>query len=214
LQNQLLRLQLNPGRVRATAKPGLQDPPLSNLAATDFMADTARLSASRASSVDDDRPIDESERSIPFVMHEILNLVDGAAKKRARAYGLTIEGVRVLFRLMSRDSASVKELARLTGAEISTLSRLLDRMGDKGLIRRQRDSEDARSVKVSLTAKGRKLALQNQPVFYKDYERILLDGFASRDAQQFRDTLVRMLRNLRDHDLNRIDPPQRAAANR
>jgi DNA-binding MarR family transcriptional regulator len=178
------------------------------------MAVSARIAASRASSVDEDQPIDESERSIPFVMHEILNLVDGAAKKRARAYGLTIEGVRVLFRLMSRDSASVKELARLTGAEISTLSRLLDRMGDKGLIRRQRDSEDARSVQVSLTAKGRKLALQNQPVFYKDYERILLDGFATRDAQQFRDALVRMLRNLRDHDLTQLDPPQHAAAGR
>jgi DNA-binding MarR family transcriptional regulator len=178
------------------------------------MADTARLSVSHASSAEDERPIDESERSIPFVMHEILNLVDGAAKKRARAYGLTIEGVRVLFRLMSRDSASVKELARLTGAEISTLSRLLDRMGDKGLIRRQRDADDARSVQVSLTAKGRKLALQNQPVFYKDYERILLAGFGGRDAQQFRYALVRMLRNLRAHDLTQLDPPQRAAAGR
>ncbi|HEY4135326.1 MAG TPA: MarR family winged helix-turn-helix transcriptional regulator [Alphaproteobacteria bacterium] len=185
------------------------------------MADSARLSASRSASsraaaarAEEGRPIDESERSIPFVMHEILNLVDSSVKKHARAYGLTIEGVRVLFRLLPRDSATVKDLARLTGAEISTLSRLLDRMGEKGLIRRQRDADDARSVQVSLTAKGRKLALQNRPVFYKDYERILLAGFAGRDAQQFRDALVRMLRNLRDHDLTQLDPPQRAAAGR
>lgn len=158
--------------------------------------------------------IDESERSIPFVMHEILNLVDSSAKKRARAYGLTIEGVRVLFRLLTKDSRTVNELARLTGVETSTLSRLLDRMGDKGLIRRQRNVEDGRSVQVSLTAKGRKLALQHRPVYYKDYERILLAGFGERDAQQFRDALVRMLRNLRETDLTDLDPPQRAAAGR
>ena len=173
------------------------------------MADPARLATSN-----DDAPIDESERTIPFVMHELLNLVDGSVKKRAKAYGLTLEGVRVLFRLLPRESASVKELARLTGAEISTLSRLLDRMGDKGLIRRQRDADDARSVQVSLTAKGRKLALQNRPIYYKDYERVLFAGFAARDAQQFRDALVRMLRNLRDADLTELDPPQRAAASR
>lgn len=171
------------------------------------MAASARLASSN-----DDAPIDESERTIPFVMHELLNLVDGSVKKRAKAYGLTLEGVRVLFRLLPRESASVKELARLTGAEISTLSRLLDRMGDKGLIRRQRDADDARSVQVSLTAKGRKLALQNRPIYYKDYERVLFAGFAAQDTQQFRDALMRMLRNLRDADLSELDPPQRAAA--
>lgn len=174
------------------------------------MADTARL----ASIHDDAAPIDESERTIPFVMHEILNLVDGSVKKRAKAYGLTLEGVRVLFRLLPRESATVKELARLTGAEISTLSRLLDRMGEKGLIRRQRDASDARSVQVSITAKGRKLALQNRPIYYKDYERVLLAGIPARDAQLFRDALVRMLRNLRDADLTDLDPPQHAAAGR
>jgi len=173
------------------------------------MAETARI----ASNIDA-APIDESERTIPFVMHEILNLVDGSVKKRAKAYGLTLDGVRVLFRLLPRESASVKDLARLTGAEISTLSRLLDRMGEKGLIRRQRDSEDARSVQVSLTPKGRKLALQNRPIYYKDYERVLLAGMSARDSLQFRDALLRMLRNLRDHDLTDLDPPQHVAASR
>ncbi len=154
--------------------------------------------------------MDESERSIPFLMHLIVSQVENSVNKRSRAYGLRIEGVRVLFRLLAKDHLTVNELARLTGIETSTLSRLLDRMSAKGLLKRTRDAVDKRSVLVSLTVKGRKLARQHRPVYYKDYERILLDGFGDERAATFRKELVRMVQNLRDADIDQIKP---AAAN-
>ena len=138
------------------------------------------------------------ERSLPFLMHLIVSEVETEVNKHARAYGLKIEGVRVLFRLLAKDHLSVNELARLTGIETSTLSRLLDRMSAKGLLRRSRDTNDKRSVLVSLTAKGRKLALQHRPVYYKDYDRLLLSGFNAEEGASFRKALLRMLDNLRD----------------
>lgn len=142
------------------------------------------------------------ERSLPFLMHLIVSEVETEVNKHARAYGLKIEGVRVLFRLLAKDNLSVNELARLTGIETSTLSRLLDRMSAKGLLRRTRDANDKRSVLVSLTAKGRKLAQQHRPVYYKDYDRVLLSGFSAEEGAAFRKALLRMIDNLRDIEVD------------
>ncbi|MFM2130662.1 MAG: hypothetical protein RL477_2208, partial [Pseudomonadota bacterium] len=125
---------------------------------------------------------DVEDRSIPFLMHLITGRVEDLVNRWARPLGLRIEGVRVLFRLLAGDR-SVNELARLTGVEISTLSRLLARMEVQGLIARRRDAADGRSVSVSLTDKGRKLALQHQPVYFKDYETILMKGFSPEEAR-------------------------------
>lgn len=138
---------------------------------------------------------DVEDRSIPFLMHQIMGQVEARVNRWARPLGLKIEGVRVLFRLLAGDR-TVNELARLTGAELSTLSRLLGRMSDMGLIVRRRDPADARSVNVSLTPRGRKLALQHQPVYFKDYETILMQGFSAEEARQLRELLIRMLDNL------------------
>lgn len=138
---------------------------------------------------------DTEDRSIPFLMHQIMGQVEARVNRWARPLGLKIEGVRVLFRLLAGDR-TVNELARLTGAEISTLSRLLSRMSDMGLVVRRRDTGDGRAVIVSLTPKGRKLALQHQPVYFKDYETILMRNFSDDEAQTLRALLIRMLDNL------------------
>ncbi len=138
---------------------------------------------------------DIEDRSIPFLMHLITGQVEELVNKWARPLGLRIEGVRVLFRLLAGDR-TVNEVARLTGVELSTLSRLLTRMEGMGLIARRRDAADGRSVIISLTAKGRKLALQHQPVYFKDYETILMKGFSPEEARHVRDLIVRMLDNL------------------
>lgn len=138
---------------------------------------------------------DIEDRSIPFLMHLITGQVEELVNQWARPLGLRIEGVRVLFRLISADR-TVNELARLTGVELSTLSRLLARMDGMGLISRRRDTADGRSVIVSLTDKGRQLALKHQPVYFKDYEAILMKGFSPDEARGFRELVVRMLDNL------------------
>ncbi len=135
------------------------------------------------------------DRSTPYLMHQVVGRVESLVNKWARPLGLKIEGVRVLFRLLGGDR-TVNELARLTGVELSTLSRLLGRMADMGLLTRRRDDADARSVIVSLTDQGRKTALEHQPVYFKDYEDVLFNGFSKQEAAAFHDQLIRMIANL------------------
>lgn len=154
------------------------------------------------------------DRSIPFLMHQIVGQVETLVNMWARPLGLKIEGVRVLFRLLSGDR-TVNELARLTGVEVSTLSRLLGRMGGMGLIERRRDAADGRAVIVSLTDKGRRMALEHRPVYFRDYEEVLLAGFSPDDARKFRRALLAMIENLQaageDQDPGRAARPARAA---
>lgn len=153
---------------------------------------------------------DRGDRSIPFLMHLIVGRVESLVNEWARPLGLKIEGVRVLFRLLDSDR-TVNELARLTGVELSTLSRLLTRMESAGMIARRRDAADGRSVIVSLTDKGRALALRHQPVYFKDYETILMNGFSAAEASQFRALVMRMLDNL---EQSGADPQQALATTR
>ncbi|MEE8223539.1 MAG: MarR family winged helix-turn-helix transcriptional regulator [Alphaproteobacteria bacterium] len=139
------------------------------------------------------------DRSIPFLMHQVVGRVEALVNKWARPLGLKIEGVRVLFRLLGGDR-TVNQLARLTGVEISTLSRLLGRMSAMGLLTRRRDAADARSVIVSLTDTGRKMALEHQPVYFKDYEEVLFGGISDQQAAMFRELLVDMIANLEAAD--------------
>jgi MarR family transcriptional regulator, organic hydroperoxide resistance regulator len=134
--------------------------------------------------------------SVPFLMHQIASQVMASVNRHARAYGLKFEGVRALYRLMQKDGRPVGELARLTGIELSTLSRVVSRMEARGLVRRVRNEKDAREVIVFITPKGRALAQQERPVYFRDYEKILLAGMSPRENEALRESLGRMLENL------------------
>ena len=144
-----------------------------------------------------------TEWSIPFLMHQIASQVMTSVNRHARTYGLKFEGVRVLYRLMAKDGRAIGDLARLTGIELSTLSRVVSRMEARGLVRRVRGAEDGREVIVFLTPKGRALAQKERPVYFRDYEKILLAGLGPRETDALRDALGLMLENM-----NRLAQPE------
>jgi MarR family transcriptional regulator, organic hydroperoxide resistance regulator len=154
-----------------------------------------------------------TEWSVPFLMHQIASQVMASVNRHARTYGLKFEGVRVLYRLMAKDGRAIGDLARLTGIELSTLSRVVSRMEARGLVRRVRGAKDAREVMVFLTPKGRALAQKERPVYFRDYEKVLLAGMNPRETEALREALGRMLENMN----HRAEPesstrePQRAA---
>ncbi|UZD90800.1 MarR family winged helix-turn-helix transcriptional regulator [Cognatishimia activa] len=71
--------------------------------------------------------------------------------------GLTYPQYLVLVSLWQSDSKSVKALAQELSLESNTLTPLLKRVESAGLIVRQRNPEDERSVIVSLTEQGKAL---------------------------------------------------------
>ena len=68
--------------------------------------------------------------------------------------GVGVQDWRVLIVLYQRGEQAVGSLSKLTSINMSTLSRLISRMADRGLVERCRGYDDARSVTVKLTETG------------------------------------------------------------
>jgi DNA-binding MarR family transcriptional regulator len=77
----------------------------------------------------------------------------------AAAHDLSLTQLRALAILRDR-TLKMAELATFLGLDRSSVSGLIDRAARRGLVRRDSSSDDGRSVRVSLTPEGRRLARQ------------------------------------------------------
>ena len=71
--------------------------------------------------------------------------------------GLTYPQSRVMLVLWETDGVTVKELGERLFLDSGTLTPLLKRLEAQGMVKRERSTEDARSVHVHLTTQGRAL---------------------------------------------------------
>ena len=74
----------------------------------------------------------------------------------AAEYDLSLTQLRVLGILRDREP-TMADLASFTGLERSTMSGLIDRAAQRGLVTRTADPRDGRSVRVTLTDSARSL---------------------------------------------------------
>ena len=81
-----------------------------------------------------------------------------------RSFGLTPPQFDLIVTLGNQPPMTCKELGEKTLITKGTLTGVLDRLEEKGLINRYINSEDARSQKVSLTEAGNNLFKQIFPV--------------------------------------------------
>lgn len=96
-----------------------------------------------------------------FALYAATNAITRAYRAPLLAIGLTYPQYLVMLVLWeSPGTHSVKGLADRLDLDSSTLTPLLKRLADAGLVQRQRDSHDERVVRIGLTAQG--AALQEQ----------------------------------------------------
>jgi DNA-binding MarR family transcriptional regulator len=84
--------------------------------------------------------------------------------RRIEPYGVTLPMYRVLAALWESGDQRLSDLATVTTAEISTLSRLIGEMKRKGLVTRSRLEDNGRTVAINLTAKGKTLVEELIPI--------------------------------------------------
>lgn len=105
---------------------------------------------------------------------------------------------RILFVLWQRDGVPMSELSRQTGLATTSLTSMIDRMEESGLVRRERTTADRRKVLVCLTEEARGLE--------RDYDEvsdamnaIFYEGFSEAEAEQLDAYLNRVLANIEAH---------------
>ncbi|MDX6241540.1 MAG: hypothetical protein QOG10_6364 [Kribbellaceae bacterium] len=84
-------------------------------------------------------------------------LVNAVYAESGREYGLTPQQGQLLCVLMAQPYG-MSDLGGVLGLAKSSLTGLVDRCAQRGLVRREPDPQDARAVRVALTAEGSELA--------------------------------------------------------
>jgi len=92
-----------------------------------------------------------------FDLYSLSRTVTGLYRPVLEPHGLTYPQFLVLVVLIRSGPSSIGDIGRATRLDHGTLTPLLRRMADRGLLRLERSPDDARSVTASLTAEGEAL---------------------------------------------------------
>ena len=90
-------------------------------------------------------------------IRQIVHALRESSRWAEKHVGLTGAQLFVLQKLAESPAASVNELAGRTHTHQSSVSTVVTRLVDRGFVRRTRSGTDARSVELSLTARGQRL---------------------------------------------------------
>ena len=106
---------------------------------------------------------------------------------------------RILYVLWQNEDISISSLSAKTSLANTTLTSMLDRMENSGLIVRKPDPADRRSRLIALTEKARALRQEYEQVSERMNERYYI-GFSDSEICQFEAYLQRVLANLEKED--------------
>jgi DNA-binding MarR family transcriptional regulator len=87
-------------------------------------------------------------------LRQIIRATDLHSRYLAKEFGLTGPQLLILIKLSQSNPISVGEIAKIVSLSQATVTDILDRLALKGLIRRERSSEDKRRMTVRLTEQG------------------------------------------------------------
>lgn len=113
---------------------------------------------------------------------------------RLKDSGLTIGQPKVLDYLKDHDGAGQKDIARGCHIEPGTLTTLLNRMEDTGLVERRMLNGNRRSLYVFLTDKGKnRLALVTET--FSEMEEKAFRGISESEREAFMNVFLRIYEN-------------------
>mgnify|MGYP000772072203 CR=1 FL=1 len=122
-------------------------------------------------------------------------LIQKRLLERVKASGLTLGQPKVLDYLKNHDGASQKEIAAGCFIEAGSLTSILNRMEEKGLIERRMLNGNRRTFHIFMTESGKK----NQKLVEETFEKIeetALNNVSEEEQKVFMEIFLRIYRNL------------------
>jgi DNA-binding MarR family transcriptional regulator len=136
----------------------------------------------------------DSPRNVPRLLTRVRIAVLDALDRELAPFDISAAQLIILALLANGEATSAAGLCKGISYDPGAMTRMLDRLEQKGLIRRKPDPDDRRTTKLELTAEGRalypKLAETKNAV-----QRQFLRGFDEADL----DTLVGLLNRMYDN---------------
>ncbi len=103
------------------------------------------------------READSAVDAMQGQLWRLLRVLEHIDQEFLSRYGVTTSQGEALLAFSDESRASMNELSRTLGLANSTMTRMVENLVGRGLVRRAEDDQDRRIVRVALTAEGRKL---------------------------------------------------------
>ena len=94
------------------------------------------------------------DRQLCFAAYSVSQAFNRVYRPGLDRIGLTYPQYLVLLVLWEQDGQTVNQVGKQLHLDSGTLTPMLKRLEAAGIVRRQRDTQDERQVRISLTAKG------------------------------------------------------------
>jgi len=135
-------------------------------------------------------------REFAFILNDVARLLRTYADHKAAQFGMTRAQWAVLVRLDRCQGLNQSELAELLDLQPITLTRLLDKLCDGGLIERRPDPTDRRAKRLFLTATARPV-LERLGALGEETMASTLQGVERESVEQMVSKLAVVKDNLR-----------------
>ena len=143
--------------------------------------------------------------TLPFEISETAHALRKAFDRRACGHGVTRAQWKVLFRLSRQPGMRQIELADMLDIEPITLSRIVDRLEEGGLVERVADPADRRVWRLHVTVQAQPLIEKLRSIA----DEMIADAFSgitTKDIEITRQVLARVRENA-----SRVAPLNRAS---
>lgn len=135
-----------------------------------------------------------------FLISQIKQLQGRVFERMLRESGIdAFNGAqgRILYVLWEKERLTISEIGHLTSLAKTTLTSMLDRMEESGLVERTADKENRRQVIISITEKARKYREEYDLVSDRMNE-LFYKGFQEEEIADFEEMLKRIIGNLEE----------------
>jgi MarR family transcriptional regulator, multiple antibiotic resistance protein MarR len=134
------------------------------------------------------------EESVGYLLAQLRARQVSAVDAESAAYDITAAQWSTLLYIGNGHGRTAAELCRRTSCDTGSMTRMLDRLEEKGLIRRCRSTEDRRVANIEFTAAGAELFPKLPSIAIRVLNRHLR-GFTRDEVDQLKSFLRRMLAN-------------------
>ena len=137
------------------------------------------------------------DQSAGYLMRKVIGSIREQANARLAAHDLTYVQWVPLYKLAMKQGNTVASLARELEIDAGAMTRSMTRLEAKGLVRRERSTDDRRVVYLVLTLEGRRVA-RKVPTVLSEVLNGHLQGFSEAEWRLLLEFLHRMLANGQD----------------
>ena len=134
------------------------------------------------------------EDSVGFMITRLRAAIFATVDREVAPWGVSSAQAAILIYIAHGRGNRAADIARDYSYDTGSMTRMIDRLVEKGLLRRVRDADDRRAQRLELTAKGRKLTDRLPAVAARALNRHLR-GFSRAELGELKGYLARMLAN-------------------